>query len=137
MQPRDIARRFTEDGWDKRDARALGEMLSNDFVDHDPVPGQGPGRDGYAQMAAAFFGAFPDLRVQNHDVIVEGDKAVVRWTAEGTHRGELMGIPATGKPVHLKGLDVIRVTNGKIVERWGELDALGMMQQLGAIPAGS
>ena len=136
MQPREIARRFTEDGWDKRDARALGEMLSNHFVDHDPVPGQSPGGDGYAQMAAAFFGAFPDLRVQNHDVIVEGDKAVARWTANGTHRGELMGIPATGKRVSLKGLDILRVANGKIVERWGEFDALGMMQQLGAIPSG-
>jgi steroid delta-isomerase-like uncharacterized protein len=111
-------------------------MLSDDFVDHDPAPGQGPGRNGYAQMAAAFFSAFPDLRVQNHDVIVEGDKAVARWTADGTHRGELMGIPATGKRVRLKGIDVIRATNGKIVERWGEFDALGMMQQLGVIPAG-
>ena len=101
MQLKEIARRFTEDGWDKRDARALGEMLSDDFVDHDPVPGQGPGRDGYAQMAAAFFSAFPDLRVQNHDVIVEADKAVARWTADGTHRGELMGIPALARVVDL------------------------------------
>jgi steroid delta-isomerase-like uncharacterized protein len=137
MNPKELARRFTEDSWDKRSVAVLNEILSSQFVDHDAVPGQGPGREGYTQMAGSFFTAFPDLRVRNEDVFAEGDKAVLRWTAEGTHRGELMGIPATGRRVRLKGMDIIRVADDKIVERWGEFDALGMMQQLGVVPSGS
>ncbi len=130
---RDLARRFT-DAWDEGDLNALDELLAEDFVDHDPVPGQDAGREGYKQVTSAFFAAFPDLRVRNEDVIAEGDKAVLRWTARGTHQGELMGISATGRTVTLKGIDVIRVAEGRIAERWGEFDALGMLQQLGAFP---
>ncbi len=78
--------------------------------------------------------AFPDLRVKNEDVIVEEDKVAVRWTARGTHNGQLMNIPPTGKQVTLKGIDILRIDNGRIAERWGEFDALGMLSQLGVIP---
>ena len=84
-------------------------------------------------MVGAFRAAFPDLRVKNEDVIAEGDKVVARWTARGTHNGALMNIPPTGKQVTLKGIDVLRIEGGKIVERWGEFDALGMLHQLGVI----
>ena len=72
--------------------------------------------------------------VRNEDIIVEENKVVARWTARGTHAGALMNIPPTGKQVTLKGIDILRNEDGKIVERWGEFDALGMLQQLGVIP---
>lgn len=130
---RTIARRFTEDIWDKRQLDVTEEIMASDFVDHDPVSGQKAGRDGYKEMVGLFLAAFPDLRVKNEDVIVEGDKVVLRWTAHGTHNGQLMNIPATGKQVTLKGIDIVRIENGRIVERWGEFDALGMLSQLGVI----
>jgi predicted ester cyclase len=78
--------------------------------------------------------AFPDVRMTVEDGFAEGDKVVVRWTGRGAHTGELMGIPPTGKQVTVTGIDVYRVAGGKLVERWGEFDQMGMMQQLGVVP---
>ena len=135
MNSKSIADRFTEDLWDRGNLNIADEILSASFVDHDPVQGQTPGMEGYKQMVGAFRSAFPDLRVRNEDVIEEGNKVVVRWTANGTHNGQLMQIPPTGKKVSLKGVDILRIENDKIVERWGEFDALGMLSQLGVIPS--
>lgn len=129
---RDLACRFTEEAWDRRDVSAFDKLIAEDFQDHDGLPGQKPGREGYKEVAAGFFRAFPDLHVWNEVVIVEGDVAVLRWRAEGIHREELMGIAATNRKVQLKGVDIVWVVDGKIVERRGEFDALGMMQQLQA-----
>jgi predicted ester cyclase len=85
-------------------------------------------------MVMEFRNAFPNLRVQNEDVIVEGNKVVVRWTAHGTQNGQLMNIPPTNKQVILKGIDILLVVNNQITERWGEFDALGMLTQLGVLP---
>ena len=128
-----IARRFTEDLWDKGVLSVADEIIAPDFIDHDPVSGQRSGLEGYKEMVGAFRAAFPNLRVTNEDVIAEGDKVVARWTARGTHDGVLMNIPPTGKQVTLKGIDVLRIEGGKIVERWGEFDAVGMLHQLGVI----
>ena len=78
--------------------------------------------------------AFPDMQLTIEDQIAEGDKVVTRWTARGTHQGELMGIPPTGKQATVTGITVGRVANGKFVESWSNFDALGMMQQLGVVP---
>ena len=129
-----IAERFNEDVWGRGDEDALEELLAPDFVDHDPLPGQSPDREGHRQILAAFRSAFPDLNVTTEDIIAEGDKVVARWTARGTHQGELMGIAPTGKEVTIQGIDVLRIAEGKVVERWADYDALGMMQQLGVIP---
>lgn len=131
---RTIARRFTEELWDKGELAVADEIIAPDFVDHDPVSGQSPGLAGYKEMVGAFRAAFPDLRVRNEEVIVAGDNVVARWTARGTHTGALMNTPPTGKQVTMKGIDILRNEDGKIVERWGEFDALGMLQQLGVIP---
>ena len=129
-----IAVNFTEEIWDKGNLRIADEILSKDFIDHDPVTGQLPGVEGYKQMVMEFRNAFPDLRVKNEDVIVEGNKVVVRWTAHGKHSGQLMNIQPTNKHVILKGMDILLVENNKIIERWGEFDALGMLSQLGVLP---
>ncbi|MEO5905318.1 MAG: ester cyclase [Saprospiraceae bacterium] len=132
---KEIASLFTEDLWDKGNLSIADDIFQQHFTDHDPVQGQGPNVEGYKQMIAGFKSAFPDLRVRNEDVIEDEreNKVVVRWTAQGTHTGELMQIPATGKKVSLRGVDILRVEDGKIVERWGEFDALGMLAQLGVI----
>jgi steroid delta-isomerase-like uncharacterized protein len=129
-----IARRFNEDVWGKGDQAALEELLDPDFVDHDALPGQPPGREGHAQILAAFRSAFPDLNVTTEDIVSEGDKVVSRWTARGTHQGELLGIAPTGNGVTIKGIDVLRVAEGRIVERWAQFNDLEMMQQLGVVP---
>jgi steroid delta-isomerase-like uncharacterized protein len=129
-----LARRFNEDVWGRGDHAALEELLDPDFVDHDALPGQPPGREGHKQILAAFRSAFPDLNVTTEDIVAEGDKVVSRWTARGTHQGELLGIAPTGNGVTIKGIDVLRVAEGRIVERWAQFNDLEMMQQLGVVP---
>ena len=87
-------------------------------------------------LATMLRSAFPDLKATIEDTIAEGDKVVIRMTWRGTHTGgEFMGIPATGKSVSIGVIDIIRISGGKAVEHWGQMDSMLMMQQLGAIPA--
>jgi steroid delta-isomerase-like uncharacterized protein len=129
-----IGKRFNEDVWGTGDEAALEELFAPDFVDHGALPGQTPDREGHKQTLAAFRSAFPDLNVTTEDIIAEGDKVVSRWTARGTHQGELLGIAPTGNGVTIKGIDVLRVAEGRIVERWAQFNDLEMMQQLGVVP---
>ncbi len=129
-----IARRFNDEVWDGGDEDALDELFAEDVVDHGAIPGQPPGREGHKYQLALFRSAVPDLHVTTEDIIAEGDKVVTRWTARGTHQGELMGIPPTGKEVRIKGIDVLRIEEGRMVERWAEYNDLEVMQQLGAVP---
>jgi predicted ester cyclase len=112
----------------------LEELLDPDFVDHDALPGQAPGREGHKQILTAFHSAFPDLNVTTEEILAEGEKVVSRWTARGTHQGELLGIAPTGNGVTIKGIDVLRVAESRIVERWAQFNSLEMMQQLGVVP---
>jgi steroid delta-isomerase-like uncharacterized protein len=134
-QNKTIARRFNEEVWGRGDQAVLEELLDPDFVDHDALPGQDPGREGHKQILAAFHSAFPDLNVTTEDIVNEGEKVVSRWTARGTHNGELLGIAPTGNGVTIKGIDVLRVAGGRIVERWARSNDLELMQQLGVVPA--
>ncbi len=129
-----IARRFNEEVWGRGDEAALEELLAPDFVDHGALPGQTPDREGHRQTLATFRSAFPDLNVTTEDIIAEGDKVVSRWRARGTHQGELIGIAPTGNEVTFTGIDVLRIAEGKVVERWAEGNDLEVMQQIGAIP---
>ncbi len=93
-----------------------------------------PGLDGTKQALTMWRAAFPDLTVTAEEMIAEGDKVAVRTVVRGTNSGEFMGMPATGKQVTMTGIEILRIADGKVVERWGELDMMGMMQQLGVIP---
>lgn len=113
---------------------ALDEIIAADAVDHNPAPGQGPGLEGIKQAFAEFRAAFPDLHFDLEDVVAEGDKAACRVTIRGTHRGSHHGIPASGRRIKLTGIDLLRIADGKIVERWGEFDDADLLKQIGAPP---
>lgn len=111
------------------------ELLAPDFVFHMPGTPEPLNRETFRQLFTGLLTAFPDLTITNEEFIVEGDKVAGRWITRGTHRGELWGILPTGKQVTITSMDINRITDGKIAERWHEYDALGLMQQIGAIPA--
>jgi predicted ester cyclase len=100
-------------------------------------PGLPPGREGARVFYQMFLGAFPDARVRVDNLVGEGDVVAETFVLEGTHTGPFQGIPPTGKPVRVTGMTMMRVVNGQIVERWSEADFLGLMQQIGAVPAGA
>ncbi len=135
MEPKEIVRRFVEEYQEKRDPEALAEYLAPAVVDHTPMPGTAPGADGVRQVFEMLWSALPDMRVEIHDQIAEGDKVVTRKSFLGTQRGELLGVPPTEKEVHLDLIDIVRVADGRIVEHWNIIDSYGLMQQLGAIPS--
>lgn len=117
------------------DMTGFGRQLSDDFIEHEAVPGLPPTKAGVLQYFAAMKEAFPDLKMVVDDVIANGDKAVARLHVSGTHKGPFMGMPATGKSVTVKLIDITRFTDdGRAREHWGVADMLSMMQQLGAVP---
>ena len=119
------------------DIDGFGDLVADDFVEHDelPLPGLEPTKEGVKQLFHIYRAGFPDLRMEPEDVLVSGDKVVARVRGTGTHQGEFMGMPATGKSVDVQLIDIIRFgNNGLALEHWGVFDALKMMQQLGAIP---
>jgi steroid delta-isomerase-like uncharacterized protein len=113
---------------------ALKEVYADTIVMHEPDEDV-RGIEGLTQFVSTIRSAFPDLRVTLEDAIAEGEKVVSRWTAQGTHQGELMGIAPTGNRVTLTGITIHRIEDAKIVEEWENWDALGMMQQIGAVPS--
>lgn len=127
-------RRFYEEVWNKGNLAIVDELCATNFVNHNPGPGEAPGPEGLKQIATMIRTAFPDMHMTVDDMIAEGDKVVSRVTVNATHRGEFMGIPPTGKQITVTGIDIVRIVGGKAVERWGNYDDLGMMQQLGVIP---
>jgi steroid delta-isomerase-like uncharacterized protein len=119
------------------DVEGFGAVLADDFVDHEELPGLAPTKDGVIAFFRMYLGAFPDLRMNAEDVLASGDKVVARVRATGTHQGELLGMPATGRSVDVQMIDIIRFgEDGLAREHWGVFDQMGMMQQLGAIPDG-
>lgn len=114
----------------------FAEILADDFVEHEDTPGLEPTKEGVKQLFHMYRAAFPDMRMEPEDILVSGDKAVARVRATGTHQGELMGIPPTGRSIDVQLIDITRFgDDGLAHEHWGVFDALGMMQQLGVIPA--
>jgi steroid delta-isomerase-like uncharacterized protein len=121
------------DAINRNDLDALDEMVASDITDHDPAPGQAPGLEGVKDYFSSLHAAFPDVHMEVEDMIAEGDKVVARVSVGGTHQGEFMGIAPTGNRVTITGIDILRITDGKVVEHWGKFDDLGMMQQLGVM----
>ena len=119
------------------DIDGFGRQLADDFVEHEELPGIPPTKAGVVQYFRMMLAAFPDMRMDVEDVIASGDKAVARVRVTGTNKGEFMGMPATGKSATVKLIDITRFGNdGLAHEHWGVVDQLGLMQQLGVIPAG-
>lgn len=118
----------------KGDLGAVDTYLAEDFVNHDPPFGVSPDREGMRVAAAMMREAFPDWHSDLHQLVAEGDIVVERFTARGTQQGEVMGVPPTGKTVSLPGINIFRLRDGMVVERWGRLDELGFLRQIGRVP---
>jgi predicted ester cyclase len=117
--------------WDASAPAGLADSLFHtDVVDHNLQPGQGPGLGGVKQVIDLYHEVFPDLTLTCDDIVPASDKVAVRWTATGTHEGDQLGVPATHRKVRLTGIDIVRIEDGRIVERWGEGNGLEMMQQI-------
>lgn len=135
MDNKAIVRRFIDEYQSQGDESVADEILADDFVDHSPFGPLPPDREGVKQLFAVLRAAFPDLRAVVRDQAAEGDKVWTRKTFHGTNDGEFMGMPATGKRVSFDVIDVLRLRDGRFVEHWNVVDSLGLMQQLGAVPA--
>ena len=133
QDPKGLVRRFYDEV-SAGNVAVIDELLADDMIDHETDPGAPPGKEGVKQFFARFQGAFPDLRMEPHEMLAEGDLVCARITMSGTHKGEFMGLPPTGKRFEIEGIDIIRVRDGLVTEHWGVTDALALMQQLGAIP---
>jgi len=116
------------------DLAALAGIVAMAFVDHHPLPGQAGGLVGLKQMYATLRTAFPDWQIVVEGMLVEGDTVAVHSTWRGTHQGEFLSIPPTGAQFTVPAMDVLRIADDKIVERWGVVDLFGMVQQLGILP---
>jgi steroid delta-isomerase-like uncharacterized protein len=129
-----IVRSFFEEGPSKGNMEAANGLLSSDFSLHTPLP-SAPGIQGINDIVTTCRTAFKHLNVTVEDMIAEGDKVAVRFTARGIHKGCFMDLPPTGKPITMTGVEIFRIKDGKIAELWGEANLLGLMTQLGVIPA--
>ena len=119
------------------DIDGFGDLMAEDFVEHEETPGFAPTKEGVLDMFRMYRAAFPDLQMHADEVLVSGDKTVTRARATGPHQGELMGIAPSGKSVEVQLIDVMRFDDaGMACAHWGLVDMLSMLQQLGAIPAG-
>jgi steroid delta-isomerase-like uncharacterized protein len=130
-----LIRRFYDEVWNRRNYAAAREFFADDGVRHEvsgPVRG---GAEGIAQNAAAWCASFPDTQCNVEAVVAEGNLVVARWTIKATHQGEWRSIPATGRSIHFRGVNIYRIAHGKIAEIWNFRDDLGLFQQLGAVPA--
>jgi steroid delta-isomerase-like uncharacterized protein len=130
---KDIVRRLGVEPWEGN-LGVIDELVSPDYVGHDPSQPDLLGPDGVKGFITTYLSAFPDGRITIDEQLAEGELVATRWTGRGTHQGELMGIPATGKQVTVAGITLSRLKGGKVVEEWSNWDTLGMLQQLGVVP---
>jgi len=131
-----LERRWFEE-WNKGKAAAMAvadELCATDYVVHSGTGENIRGLKDFKQSYSELYSAFPDIHFTIEDMVAEGDKAAVRWTMTGTHKGEFSGIPPTNKKVTIWATTIDRVAGGKFVETWERYDTLGLMQQLGAVP---
>jgi steroid delta-isomerase-like uncharacterized protein len=136
-QNKALVRRSFDEVWNQGKFALISELVAANATFHDAnVPGgKFTGPEGVKQFVQIYRTAFPDVRFTIDDQVAEGDKVATRWTAIGTHKGELMGIAPTNKRATVTGVDVDRFQDGKVVEAWASYDMLGMLQQLGVVPS--
>jgi steroid delta-isomerase-like uncharacterized protein len=131
----DLLHRSLE-AWNRQDLATYSELYAPAAV----IRGVGPGPIGVDETLGvyrAFFAGFPDLRLTVDETLEAGEHIAVRFTVRGAHQGEFQGIPPTGRPIEVQGISILHFIEGRIVERWNQLDQLGMLQQLGVLPAPS
>ena len=114
------------------DPDLVDRFVAEDYVNHNAFVADG--REANRQFWAVFFTGLPDVSVTMEDLVISGDRVVGRFIYRGTHTGDLMGIPATGKPVEMRSIDIWRMQDGMFVEHWDELNLLQVFQQIGALP---
>jgi steroid delta-isomerase-like uncharacterized protein len=129
-----IVRRF-EVAFAANDVVTINELCDPNLVDHNPAPGQEPTLAGFKATVAEYKAVFPDSAVEIESIISDGDMVATRWTVTGTHKAEFFGVPATGKRARVEGMNFYRLSGGKITDVWTQFDALGLMQQIGAMPS--
>ena len=117
------------------DQATIDELCDPGLVDHNPAPDHEPTLAGFKQKVAFFLALFPDLEEDLQDIVASGDTVATRWALTGSLQQEFMGIPPTGQTIKVEGMNFYRVKDGRVTDVWAQSDALGMMQQLGAIPA--
>jgi steroid delta-isomerase-like uncharacterized protein len=127
--------RINDEAFNSGDVAVLDELVAENFVEHDPMPGMAPDREGFKAMIRGLREAFPDFHTEVEDQIVAGDKVVERWSCTGTQEGEFMGLPPTNRHVEIHGMDISRLADGRLVEHWTQVDMMSMLQQLGAMQA--
>lgn len=131
-----LLRRIFDEAFSKGELSVLDELVGRNFVEHGaPPPGIKPGIEGIKQSITTLRTGFPDMQAAVNDVVSQGDKVWARVTFSGTHRGSFMDMPPNGERVSFEGMDVVRFLGGKAVEHWGVTDNMGLLAQLGAIPA--
>ena len=137
MSEPNVLYRWFEEVWNKGRETAIDELATPDVIAHGIVDSQGNelvGRDAFKAFWRQFRSAFPDIRVEVHDGLVESNKAMVRCTVRGTHLGDGLGIPPTSKPVVFTGMCIARMKNGQMAEAWNNFDFLTLYQQIGVLP---
>ncbi len=115
--------------------KAINELMTADVQDHDPAPDQGKGRQGFIDFFTKFRQAFPDLEVAVDQMVTDEENVAIAYTVTGTHEGDFMGVAPTGKKIKARGMQIARFEEGRIAERWGSTDELGILKQLGQAPA--
>jgi steroid delta-isomerase-like uncharacterized protein len=129
-----IVRKFFDVGPSKGDIAAADSLLHSEFTLHTPLPTPGPGIEEMNNVITTCRAAFAGLHVTIDDIMADGNRVIARFTARGTHNGEFMGVPPTGKAITLTAIEIFRIKDGKIAELWGEVNMMGLMQQLGMLP---
>jgi len=129
-----LVRRFFEEFCNQRRGELAEELVSADYVSHGPQAPPADGPDGLRARVGLYQEAV-DGHWNVQEILSAGDRVVARWTGTGTHNGELMGVEPTGKPIAVDAISIFRIADGKIAEEWTVWDALGLLQQVGAVPA--
>jgi steroid delta-isomerase-like uncharacterized protein len=133
-QNKAVMYQFFEELFSAGNLSVADDIVARDYINHNPVPGETPGRAGLKAYVVYLRTAFPNLQIHLDEVLTDGDKVITRWTATGTQHGEFAGIPATGKTIRVSAINIHQVVDGQVRAGWLHWDALGLMQQLGAIP---